>query len=263
MIKGFYAAASAMVAGMQRQMALTHNIDNLDTPGFKQILVSMDDFKNTSVSSPSQSNTTPNLPAVLQSRGFNKLSKLGDLGLGVMTNGDQTDFSQGAFQLTNRPLDVAIEGNGYFRIATTAGERYTKDGRFIKDATGILKTVDGNNVLADGGGTITLPDGEISIGSDGQIAVDGVNVAKLGITYFEKPEVSLTRDGPNTFTGTGGVTGSKDFQVVQGGVETANADLTQIMTQMIQTSRAYEAAQRLVQTQDELLGRSINTLGRL
>lgn len=263
MIKGFYAAASAMVVGMQRQMVLTHNIDNLDTPGFKQILVSMDDFMNTSVTAQSQSSSSPTLPAVLQSRGFNKLTRVGDLGLGVMTNGEQTDFSQGALQLTSRPLDVAIQGNGFFRITTAAGERYTKDGRFIKDATGILKTVDGNNVLADGGGTITLPDGEISIGSDGQIAVDGVDVAKLGIAFFEKPEETLTRDGPNSFTGTGAVTGSTEFQVVQGAVETANADLTQIMTQMIQTSRAYEAAQRLVQTQDELLGRSINTLGRL
>jgi flagellar basal-body rod protein FlgG len=180
-----------------------------------------------------------------------------------MTDGEKTDFSQGALQLTNRPLDVAIQGNGYFRITTAAGERYTKDGRFIKDATGVLKTVDGNDVLADGGGTITLPDGEVNIGADGQISVDGVNVAKLGIAYFEKPEETLTRDGPNSFTGTGALTGSEEFQVVQGAVETANADLTQIMTQMIQTSRAYEAAQRLVQTQDELLGRSINTLGRL
>jgi flagellar basal-body rod protein FlgF len=262
MIKGFYAAASAMVAGMQRQMVLSHNIDNLDTPGFKQILVSMDDFMETPVSSQSQSSSTPTLPAVLQSRGFNKVSRLGDLGLGVMTSGEKTDFSQGALQLTNRPLDVAIEGNGFFRIATAAGERYTKDGRFLKDATGILKTVDGNNVLAEGGGPITLPDGEVSIGSNGQIAVNGVDVAKLGIAYFDKPELTLTRDGQNTFTGTGAQTGSADFQVVQGSLETANADLTQIMTQMVQSSRAYEAAQRLVQTQDELLGKSINTLGR-
>jgi flagellar basal body rod protein FlgG len=263
MIKGFYAAASAMVVGMQRQMALTHNIDNLDTPGFKQILVSMDDFMETPISAPNQSSSTPALPAVLQSRGFNKLSRIGDLGLGVMANGEKTDFSQGALQLTSRPLDVAIQGNGFFRVSTIAGERYTKDGRFIKDATGILKTVDGNNVMAEGGGNITLPDGEVSIGADGQITVDGVDVAKLGVAYFEKPEETLTRDGPNTFTGTGAQTSSTKFQVVQGSVETANADLTQIMTQMIQTSRAYEAAQRLVQTQDELLGRSINTLGRL
>lgn len=108
MIKGFYAAASAMVSGMQRQMVLTHNIDNLDTPGFKQILVSMDDFIETPVNMPNQSSNFPTLPAVLQSRGFNKLSKVGDLGLGVMTNGEQTDFSQGAMQLTNRSLDAAI-----------------------------------------------------------------------------------------------------------------------------------------------------------
>ncbi len=262
MIKGFYAAASAMVTGMQRQMVLTHNIDNLDTPGFKQILSNMDEFVTTSVTTNSQSTTNLALPAVLQSRGFNKLTRIGDLGLGVMSGDETTDFTEGAAQITNRELDVAVFGNGFFRIQTDAGERYTKDGRFIKDATGILKTVDGNNVLADGGGTITLPTGEINIANDGQISVDGVEVAKLGIAYFKDPAASLTRDGENTFTGTGAETGSSKVTVQQYALESSNADLTQIMTQMIQTTRAYEAAQRLVQTQDSLLGQSISTLGQ-
>jgi flagellar basal-body rod protein FlgF len=262
MIKGFYAAASAMVTGMQRQLAITHNIDNLDTPGFKQILLSMDEFMETPVTTNSQSANSPTLPTVLQSRGFNKLSRIGDLGLGVMSDDGTTDFTEGSAQITNRELDVAVLGNGFFRIQTDAGERYTKDGRFIKDATGILKTVDGNNVLAEGGGNITLPTGEISISTSGQISVDGVDVAKLGIAYFEDPAASLTRDGANTFSGTGAITDSSKVTVQQYALESSNADLTQLMTQMIQTSRAYEAAQRLVQAQDSLLGQSISTLGQ-
>ncbi len=228
MIKGFYAAASAMVTGMQRQMVLTHDIDNLDTPGFKQILSNMDEFVTTSVTTNSQSTTNLALPAVLQSRGFNKLTRIGDLGLGVMSGDETTDFTEGAAQITNRELDVAVFGNGFFRIQTDAGERYTKDGRFIKDATGILKTVDGNNVLADGGGTITLPTGEINIANDGQISVDGVEVAKLGNAYFKDPAASLTRDGENTFTGTGAETGSSKVTVQQYALESSNADLTRL-----------------------------------
>jgi len=262
MIKGFYAAASAMVSGMQRQMVLTHNIDNLDTPGFKQILSSMDEFMETPVSKQSQFSSTPELPAVLQSKGFNKISRLGNLGLGVMSGDETTDFTEGAVQITSRELDVAALGNGFFRVQTAAGERYTKDGRFIKDAAGVLKTVDGNNVLADGGGTITLPTGEINIDTNGQITVDGEIVAKLGVAYFEDPAASLTRDGANTFTGTGAQTDSTKVTIQQYALESSNADLTQIMTQMMQTSRAYEAAQRLVQTQDSLLGQSISTLGQ-
>lgn len=262
MIKGFYSAASAMVTNMRRQMILTHNIDNLDTPGFKQILTSMDEFETTSVSRQNQFQTSPELPAVLRSLGYNKVSRVGDLGLGVMSKTDTSDYSEGAVQVSTRDLDVAVLGNGFFRIQTPAGERYTKDGRFIKDATGVLKTVDGNDVLAEGGGTITLPNGQISISTDGQISVDGVNVAKLGVAYFEDPEASLTRDGENTFTGDGGQTGSNKVTVRQYALESSNADLTQIMTQMIQVNRAYEAAQRLVQNQDSLLGQSINTLGK-
>lgn len=261
MIKGFYAAASAMVTGMRRQMVLTHNIDNLETPGFKQILTSMDEFMTTSVSTNSQSVNTPELPAVLRSRGFNKLTRIGDLGLGVKSDEDSTDYSEGSAQITNRELDVAVFGNGYFRIQTAAGERYTKDGRFIKDATGVLKTVDGNNVLSEGGGTITLPVGEVSISTEGQISVDGKDVAQLGIAYFEDPAASLTRDGANTFTGSGATSDTSKVSIQQYALESSNADLTQIMTQMIQTNRAYEAAQRLVQNQDSLLGQSIRTLG--
>jgi flagellar basal-body rod protein FlgF len=263
MIKGFYAAASAMVTNMQRQSVLTHNIDNLETPGFKQILTSMDAFITKPVTTTSQSVNLPELPAILRSRGFNKLTRIGDLGLGVMSGDETTDFGEGSVQITNRELDVAVLGNGFFRIQTDAGERYTKDGRFIKDSTGVLKTVDGHNVLADGGGTITLPVGEIGIANDGQITVDGKNVAKLGVAYFEDPAASLTRDGANTFTGTGAQTGSTKVSVQQYALESSNADLTQIMTQMIQVNRAYEAAQRLVQQQDSLLGQSISTLGRL
>jgi len=262
MIKGFYAAASAMVTGMQRQMVLTHNIDNLDTPGFKQILTSMDEFITTPVSNTSPFASNPELPAILQSRGFNKISRLGDLGLGVMTGEETTDFTEGAVQVTNRELDVAVLGNGFFRIQTAAGERYTKDGRFIKDGNGVLKTADGNEVLAEGGGTITLPKGDISIDEQGQISVNGKNVAKLGIAYFADPSTSITRDGENTFTGTGASTDLSKVTVRQYALESSNVDLTQVMTQMIQTSRAYEAAQRLVQQQDSLLGQSINTLGK-
>jgi flagellar basal body rod protein FlgG len=251
MIKGFYSAASAMVTNMQRQMVLT-----------QQILTSMDEFKTATVSRQNQFQSSPELPAALTSLGFNKVSRVGDLGLGVMSGDENSDFTEGAVQVSTRDLDVAALGNGFFRIQTSAGERYTKDGRFIKDATGVLKTIDGNNVLADGGGPITLPNGQISIATDGQISVDGVNVAKLGVAYFEKPETSLTRDGENTFTGTGAQTNSSKVTVRQYALESSNADLTQVMTQMIQTNRAYEAAQRLVQNQDSLLGQSISTLGK-
>lgn len=262
MIKGFYAAASAMVTNMQRQMVLTHNIDNLETPGFKQILTSMDDFVDTPVTTNRQAINLPELPAILRSRGFNKLSRIGDLGLGVMSGDETTDFTEGSVQITNRELDVAVLGNGFFRVQTDAGERYTKDGRFIKDATGVLKTVEGYNVLAEGGGTITLPAGEIGISKNGQITVNGEDVAKLGIAYFDDPATALTRDGANTYTGTGAQTGGTNVIVQQYALESSNSDLTQIMTRMIQVNRAYEAAQRLVQQQDSLLGQSISTLGR-
>ena len=101
MIKGLYAAASAMITGVYRQQAVAHDIANLDTPGFKQILTSMTEFDNTSAYTQSSSITT-------------SPTYLGELGLGVMASPETIDFSQGSLETTDSDLDFAIEGDGFF-----------------------------------------------------------------------------------------------------------------------------------------------------
>lgn len=252
MIKGFYAAASAMLAGLTRQNMLSHNLANLDTPGFKQVLLSLDDFVETTVSTRPGDEARPPAPRVL-----------GDLGLGVETIPPETDYADGALRQTGQLLDVALHGPGFFRVQTPAGERYTRDGRFLKDADGSLVTVDGYAVLSETGAPLALPDGQVAIGGDGTITVGGQGVGRLGIASFADPEVELARDQPNLFVAVGQPTGTERGTVVQGFLETANVNPAQLMTQMVSVNRAYEAAQMLVQVQDQLLGRAIATLGQL
>lgn len=250
MIKGLYAAASALITGVYRQQAVAHDIANVDTPGFKQILTSLNEFDNTSAYTQGSQNNT------------DQIAYLGNMGLGVMAAPETTDFAQGTLKNTDSPLDLAISGAGFFRIRTPEGERYTRDGRFSRDANGQLVTVDGNMVLSASGQPIKLAEGEPTISVNGDIMVNGVAAGKIGLAVFADT-TTLTRAGENTFSSTAAPTTTGAGTIYQSTLEQSNVDSAQLMTQMIEISRSYQAAQQMVQNQDELLGKAISTLGRV
>jgi flagellar basal-body rod protein FlgF len=251
MIKGLYSAVTAMVMNAARQQVLSHNISNMETPGFKQILTTAQDFMQ---------------DQAVYSNGYTlkgDIDYLGLLGLGTQIGEEFIDFEQGALQDTGNQLDLALEGNGFFTVDTPDGQRYTRDGRFLRDADNNLVTVDGYQVLDDAGQPIQLPDGDISVAPDGAISVNGTAVATLGIGVFTNPETELQHTEGNLFTGPAASTGEEVPRVVQGYLETSNANPSQLMTQLVEVARSYEAAQKLVQNQDELLGKAIASLGRI
>lgn len=250
MIKGLYAAASALITGVYRQQAVAHDIANVDTPGFKQILTSLNEFDKTSAYTQGSQNNT------------DQITYLGNMGLGVMAAPETTDFAQGTLKNTDSPLDLAISGAGFFRIRTPEGERFTRDGRFSRDASGQLVTVDGNLVLSASGQPIKLAEGEPTISTNGDIMINGVAGGKIGIAVFADT-TTLTRAGENTFTSTAAPTTTGAGTIYQNTLEQSNVDSAQLMTQMIEISRSYQAAQQMVQNQDELLGKAISTLGRV
>jgi len=129
MIKGLYSAVSAMVMNAARQQVLSHNIANMETPGFKQIFTSVNDFMQKQAVYANGASGSPNY--------------VGMLGLGSQIGREFVDFEQGALQETENPLDFAIrQGNGFFRVQTPDGVRYTRDGRFLRDADNNLVTVE-------------------------------------------------------------------------------------------------------------------------
>ena len=253
MIKGMYAAASAMVAGVNQQSVLAHNIANLDTPGFKQVMDSVGDFLKAPVVHP---------PADIN--GTKQMAYIGNLGLGVESGPQITDYSDGALMLTSQPLDMAIQGPGFFRVLTPDGERYTRDGRFSIDAENQLVTVDGFKVLDESGQPIQFTEqGDLTVKNDGTLMMAGQESGKIGLASFLDPQNELVREKDNTYSAVDGPTGTDLGYVQQNYLEGSNVNPADTMTKMIQVARQYEAAQKLVQTQDELLGRVIQTLGRL
>jgi flagellar basal body rod protein FlgG len=254
MIKGLYSAASAMLAGVHRHKILSHNAANVETPGFKQVLTSLTDFMETSVNFPPGGRATSTTGQTYY---------VGDLGLGVEDSPDTTDYSEAGFQNTGHHLDFAINGPGYFRVMTPNGERLTRDGRFQKDAQGGLVTVEGHQVLDPNGRPIKLPDGDLTVNPDGSILVNNQAAGRLGLAAFKNPETDLARDENNTFRAVGTPSTQVAVSVHQGFLEGSNVNPSELMTQMVTVARSYEAAQKMVTTQDELLGKSISMLGRL
>jgi flagellar basal body rod protein FlgG len=223
----------------------------METPGFKQIFTSVSDFmQNQAV-------------YVKGKGGRNSVDYVGTLGLGSQLGPEYVDFEEGALQSTENPLDFAIQGNGFFTVKTPDGNRYTRDGRFLRDADNTLVTVEGFQVLDDAGQAIQLPDGEVGVADDGTITVNGENVAKLGIGVFDNPQTELQHTEGNLFTGPAASTSEDVPRVVQGYLEASNANPSQMMTQLVEVARSYEAAQKLVQNHDELLGKTIASLGRI
>ncbi len=252
MIKGLYSAVSAMVMNANRQQLLSHNVSNMDVPGFKQILSTAEDYMQTTVIDPLD---------ILEEK--NSPREVGLLGLGVQNGQEVIDFSQGGIEVTNKIYDLAIQGTGFFHIKTPDGERYTRDGRFMRDASGMLITSEGYQVLGKNGQPIKIADGTVEIGSSGEVIIDGVSTSQLDLVEFEKPEEILRHDQGNLFMTDTKPTAAKNSTIIQGALETSNVNAAQVMTQMIEILRAYEAAQQMVQNQDELLGKTISSLGRI
>ena len=264
MIKGIYAAASAMIANMDRQTILSHNISNVDTPGFKTIMVSLDDWINTSVVPQIIDGQAGGiLSAVIPFLDTDQVSYLGELGLGVESKTESMDFTQGSLQVTDETYDFAIEGDGMFRIMTPDGERYTRDGRFIRDSAGMLVTADGYYVLDTNGQPIQITGNKVEVDTSGIIQMDGEVLSQIGLADFESPQTDLIREPSDLYAAVADPIEATNAHVRQGALEMSNVNIAEMMTKMVTVGRSYEAAQKMVTAQDSLLGKAIAVLGKV
>jgi len=183
----------------------------------------------------------------------------------ALDTGVGRDFGQGDLRRTGAPLDVAIEGDGFFKIGAE-GERYTRDGRFTTDAQGRLVNAAGLAVLDDGGGEIVLDPlkGEPSISADGIVSQQGERVGKLGVVRFDALG-ALSKDGDGLYANLSNQAANPapDVRVRQGMVEGSNVKPITEITNLIEISRAYERVARLVEQTNDLSRRSVERLGRV
>lgn len=173
------------------------------------------------------------------------------------------DMRQGPIAMTGNPLDVAIEGDGFFMVQGPDGPLYTRDGAFTLSGAGQLVTSEGRAVLSNGGAPVVFdPQGESPvIGRDGTIQVGGIEVARLGVVSFTRPE-ALAKVGDNLWSAEGQATAEFGGIVEQGALEGSNVRPVVELTRLLEISRAYQSAARVVNSSDELRQRAIDRLGR-
>lgn len=249
MIRGLYTAAAGMLTGLIRHETIVHNLSNVRTIGYKADRATLKDF--------------PSL-LLTEVRDGQSKSEIGEAGTGVSLAAIKTDFSGGPIKLTDNPLDFAIAEEGFFRIETQEGIRYTRDGRFHRDVDGRLITANGNLVLGENG-PITLPEGALTVTPQGELFVNDTQVERFTLARFADTD-NIIKDGQTNFTAQGAapeLMPLQDVQVYQGYLEESNLDSAQAVTEMMSVLRAYQASQRLVQFQDQINGQAANELGRV
>ena len=225
MDSGYYAAMTGLVARTQALDTAAANLANAQTPGYR---AEREYFRSVLLG-----------PDALDSQLGHTVNNYGLLG------GDRLSMAQGSLEQTGNPLDLAIEGQGFFMVHTPSGPRYTRDGSFHRAQSGQLVTKAGETVLSPAGQPILFPPGEVSVGTDGAISVAGGVVAQVGIFAFP-PGTELTPEGANHYIAPQGVTAApaKDAQVHQGAIESANEDVVQGSLDLIVMQRQAEMMQR-------------------
>jgi len=174
----------------------------------------------------------------------------------------ETDFSPGPVIHTGNELDVALATRGLFKIQTPQGIRYTANGSFSLNAEGFLVTRNGDKVLGRNG-PIKINGNKVSIGKDGQVVVDNGPVDTISVVDFTQPQL-LKKEGASYYMYQGGKEGifpAENVDLQQGYLEKSNVNPTEEMIKMIETFRAYESAQKAIQTIDEMTNKIVNDPG--
>jgi len=263
MLRALYTAASGMSAQQMNLDNVANNLANASTAGFRRRRLQFQDLLYQNLVMPGAAATQQTtLVAGLQ------------IGLGTRAAASEVVQMQGDFSATGNPLDLTIQGNGFFQVTLPTGETaYTRSGAFHLDAQGNMVTADGDPLTP----AITIPAGttSITIGSDGTVSVTqpgqqaAQQVGTIQLALFPNPG-GLNSVGKNLFLATSasgdpiaGTPGGSDGlgSIQQGFLEQSNVDVVEEFIQMIMAQRSYEANSRVVQSADEML-QQLNNVGR-
>lgn len=238
---GKYSALSGAVAREQAMSNIASNLANTSTTGFKKNRISFAAILR-------GTQQTSDARGINQAR-IRKIS---------------TDFSQGGMQTTGRPLDVAIDGEGFFKVQKGQETYYTRSGRFMLDENGMLKTEDGATVLGAGNDPLqidTTLGKNIYIAESGDISINGTLAGvQIGVFTVDDTE-QLTKVGESLYRlQQGADQPMANARTLQGNLETSNINMVEEMTSMIATQRAFEANTKAIEGYSKL-GEKLDELG--
>jgi len=248
MSDGVYQVATGALIQQYRMDILANNLANVHTAGFKEERTHFKLIGAVPID-PLETDTAAR-------------ASLEPVLLGYPSMDYYINFSQGPLQQTGNPLDLAIDGDGFFNIQTPDGVQYTRKGNFMISEDGDLTTAEGYPVLGHSG-TIQLDSGTITVDGEGHLSVDGSPVDQLRISRFHNPG-QLEKVGESLFRSTSGEASalpSESFSIAQGFVELGNVDPVRGMVEMIEALRVFEAYQKVLEAFDDVNAQAIDGVG--
>jgi len=223
---GYYAAFSGWLARSQALDVAAGNLANAGTAGYR---AERDYFRSAILG-----------PDVLDSQLNTTVNAFGVLG------GSRLDLGQGALTPTGNPLDLAIEGDGFFAIQTKQGVRYTRDGQFERAQDGTLTTQAGEPVLDARDEPVRVPSGEIVVGTDGAVSVNGALAGRIAVYGFADG-AQLTAEGGNRYSPVDGAQPAAAAGAIhQGALESSNQDVIGGSLQLVLMQRQAEMMEKAV-----------------
>lgn len=271
--KGIYTALSGAVAQTLKLDTIANNIANVNTTAFKKDQQTFKEYL-TAMEKEQDIMKVPRVPASIES--FYELNG-GDKSF-VDAAGTYTNFEQGSLKSTGGKLDVAIDGQGFFEVATPTGVKLTRAGNFSIDGNGQLVTKDGFAVLTEASeGPDGLVSGEtegravkltgvgtVTISDAGEVFEGDTKMGKLSVVKAMNPD-ALQKTGSNYYsfkdTMNPEITSIKSPSLKQGFLETSNVNIINEMTDMIMAQRVFEGTQKAISAFDTMDDKMINQVG--
>ena len=238
MLEGLRTPAAGMAAQQQNMDAVSNDLANANTNGYKRLRVGFSDL-------------------LYEQGGRPTTSDNAQFGTGARTVSIGRTFQQGALRETGDPLNVGIEGEGFLKVKLSDGRQaLTRDGDLHVDGNRRLVTSFGGLVQPQ----ITIPEGiaaeKISIGRDGTVLADGKSLGRITLANVRSPQ-NLESVGENAFVTTGrsgnAVAAPASSVIKQGALESSNTDMAQAMTDMIEAQRTYQMTSKAIQTADQMM----------
>jgi flagellar basal body rod protein FlgG len=173
------------------------------------------------------------------------------------------DFAQGTLNVTGNALDLAIEGEGFFTIATRQGNAYTRGGSFMLNKDNELVTSGGDHVLGESG-KIIISGKNVNISKDGSVYADESLVGKLKISAFtDQSLLSRSTDGRFIDDGKAGIKNAEGYKIAGGYLEMSNVNAVKEMINMMEIQRTFETYQKVILTLTDMDKISTNRIGKL
>ena len=235
MLEGLYSAAAGMSAQQRQMDVISDDLSNVSTTGYKAERVAFSDLLYSRVEQAGASTT---------------------VGAGASAQVIGRDNAEGAIGQTGKPLDLAIEGEGFFQVRRANGEvALTRDGAFDVDARGRLTSADGSLVVPP----ITLPagtsPGDVVVSADGAVSAGTRTLGKIALVTVPAPD-KLLADGKGELTpnaASGAPRPARGSRILQGALESSNVDMASEMVAMMGTQRSYQLASSAIKTEDQMM----------